>query len=69
MDEILSNRIEFGKKIMRLRKTKKLTQSDLAKMIGTTQNNIYRIEKGKYSVGLDILIKIGKTFEKELEYH
>lgn len=47
-----------GKKISEIRKSKKITQSELAERTGLTQNHISRIENGEYSPRLDIASKI-----------
>lgn len=36
----------FAQRITALRKERKLTQTDVAKMLGVTQTNVYKYEKG-----------------------
>ena len=50
-----------------LRKDKGLSQRDLAGLTGLNYTNIWKIEKGKYSVGLDILSKICKALGKRVD--
>jgi len=45
----------------------KLTQSELAKRLGTTQTVISRIENGSVNVGIDFLQKIANTFNKKID--
>ncbi len=45
----------------------KLTQSELAKRLGTTQTVISRIENGSVNVGIDFLQKIASTFNKKID--
>ena len=52
---------EVGLAIQRLRQAEKLSQSELAKLAGTSQQHISRIEKGKQVPGLDILFGISKA--------
>lgn len=39
----------------------------LAEITGFTQSNIWRIESGKYSVGLDILANIADALDASVE--
>ena len=41
---------------------------DLAKLAGIDAANLSRIEKGIYSVGLDILSKIAAVFGKKIDF-
>lgn len=52
-----------GRKIRRLRKERKLTQSELASRIGIQQSDLSRMEKGEYRVSLDTLFKILAEFD------
>lgn len=47
-----------GPKIRKLRKERKMTQTDLASRIGIQQSDLSRMEKGEYRVSLDTLFKI-----------
>jgi len=46
------------KKIRQIREEKGIEAKDLAKLANIDAANLSRIEKGKYSVGLDILSKL-----------
>jgi len=48
----------IGCRLRRLRKERRLTQSDLARQIGIQQSDLSRMEKGEYRVSLDNLFKI-----------
>ena len=63
-----NTRTDFGKRIELLRKQKDISQDILAERAGITQNNLSRIENGKYSPGLDILLKIGDALGEALRY-
>ena len=52
-----------GQKIRQIRKSRHLTQSDLAREIGVTQSDLSRMENGEYKVGLDTLFRILQAFE------
>lgn len=56
----------IGYRIADLRETKGLKQSELAKMLNTTQSAIARIESGKQNVSADMLKRIGKALGKNL---
>ena len=60
-------RQEIGKRLTDLRKKKGITQERLAEMTGFSQSNIWRIEAGKYSVGLDILAKIADALQCDVK--
>lgn len=51
----------FGKKIQYYRKLKGLTQSDLAKAIGKTEETVSNIERGLNSTTLESIEKIAKS--------
>lgn len=52
-----------GRKIRRLRKDRRLTQTELSSRIGIQQSDLSRMEKGEYRVSLDTLFKILAEFD------
>jgi len=52
-----------GQKIRQIRKSRHLTQAELASRIGVTQSDLSRMENGEYKVGLDTLFRILQVFE------
>ncbi len=58
--------LEIAYQIILLRKKVSITQSELAKRIGTTQSNIARMEHGQQNFTIGLLDKIAKAFKKEL---
>ena len=62
----LQPRYEIISKIVEARKEKKMTQSDLAKKVGTQKSNISRLESGNYNPSLDFLIKVANCLGKDL---
>lgn len=57
----------IGGRIKDLRTAQNLTQQQLADMAGVTKPNICNIERGAYSVGLDILNKIATALGAEIQ--
>jgi transcriptional regulator with XRE-family HTH domain len=64
-----------GSKLRDLRKSRNLTQSDLAARIGIQQSDLCRMENGQYRVNLETLVKIlmefqitfGEFFQEEVQ--
>jgi transcriptional regulator with XRE-family HTH domain len=52
-----------GRRIRRLRKERRLTQTELSARIGVQQSDLSRMEKGEYRVSLDTLFKILAEFD------
>jgi DNA-binding XRE family transcriptional regulator len=67
--ELKNNEAEYKliEEIILARKEKNLTQKDLAKLIGTKQSNISRLESGNYNPSIDLLNKIAQAMGKELQ--
>ncbi len=64
--ERLKPRYDVISQIIEARKENNMTQSDLAKMVGTQKSNISRLESGNYNPSLDMLIKVARCLGKEL---
>ncbi len=64
----MNTRIDFGQKIIEARKIKDITQQQLSEKANITQNNLSRIEAGKYNPGLDILFRIADALGMELTF-
>lgn len=56
----------IGTMISQIREDSKMTQSELADKIGTTQSVIARIEKGEQNLSTETLSKISKALNKEI---
>lgn len=54
-------------RIAELRKARKLSQEELAMLVGTTRQTITSIETGKYTASLPLAYKIAKYFELRIE--
>ncbi|MBA7571428.1 hypothetical protein ES708_13191 [subsurface metagenome] len=55
------------RQLITLRKEKKLTQKELAKLIGDKQSNISRLESGNYNPTLSKLKKIADCLNQRLD--
>lgn len=58
---------EVNTKIKELRKSRKLSQEELALAVGTTRQTITSIEVGKYTASLVLAYKIAKYFGLTIE--
>lgn len=56
----------IGSKIADIRETQGMKQTDLARLLKTTQSAIARIESGKQNVSADMLKKLSKALKKNL---
>ena len=54
-------------RIKELRKEHKLSQGELADLVGTTRQTITSIEVGKYTASLPLAYKIAKHFSLSIE--
>ena len=57
---------EVIRQIIKARIEQDLTQAELARLIGTKQSNISRLEGGDYNPSLQFLIRVAKGLGKEL---
>ncbi len=64
--EKLKPRYEAVEQIIRARKEQNITQSELAKRVGTQKSNISRLESGNYNPSLDFLVKVAESLGKSL---
>ena len=64
----LSERERIGGKIASMRQEAGLSQAQLGERCGLERFHVSRIEKGKYSVGLDTLTAIARALGKTLDF-
>lgn len=57
---------KIGQLISEVRKQRRLTQSDFAKQLGTSQSAVNRIESGKQNLSLEMLGRISEVLNREL---
>lgn len=67
MDDLMDNRERIGRRLAEIRIEKGITVRELAALSGVTYQNINKIEKGRYSVGIDVLHKIVSALGKRVE--
>lgn len=58
--------IVIQNRIVKLREQKGWTQIDLAKKVGITRQSLASIERGKYSLSLELAFKISRVLEVPL---
>ncbi|HLP03863.1 MAG TPA: helix-turn-helix transcriptional regulator [Paludibacter sp.] len=63
-----NTRESFGEQLFLIRNKLGLSQDEVAEKAGITQNNLSRIERGLYSPGQDILLRIGDALGLQLKY-
>ncbi len=54
-------------RVQQLRKSRKMTQEELARLVGVTRQTIISIESGKYTASLVLAIKIARVFQRRVE--
>ena len=64
--EKLKPRYEAVEQIIKARKEQNITQSELAKRVGTQKSNISILESGNYNPSLDFLVKVAESLGKSL---
>lgn len=57
----------MGNSINKLRKEKKMTQTELAELVGVTQETISKLENGKRKLDINTAQKIAIAFEVSLD--
>jgi transcriptional regulator with XRE-family HTH domain len=65
--QLQDNRLRIGERILQLREEKGMTQQQVADAAGLFKQNIARIEKGHYSIGLDVLTRVTGALGCEVE--
>lgn len=61
------HRVRIGNRLRELREDAGLTVRELALKAGVTPANVTNIEKGRYSAGLDVLVRISSVFDASVE--
>ena len=67
-EAVSKERVRIGQRIRELRESKGMDAKHLAFYADIDAANLCRIEAGKYSVGLDILSKIGYALGMEIDF-
>ena len=63
-----SSNENIGKRIAMLRKYHKLTQAQLAELIGSTSKHISEIERGVTGISIDTQVLLGEQLHCSLDY-
>lgn len=63
--DIREQRLKFGRTVRAQRIERRLSQTDLGLMISSDKTQIWRIETGRISVGLDIVFKLADALGVE----
>lgn len=63
MDKIKRSKLELGKKIQRLRKSKDRTQEELAELLRISRTHMGHVEQGRKSPSMELLEKIARVLE------
>lgn len=67
-EAVSKDRLRIGQRIRQIRESKGMEAKQLAFYANIDAANLCRIEAGKYSVGLDILSKIGYALGMEIDF-
>ena len=59
---------EMGRRIRQIRKTRDLTQKDLAALVGVSDRHISAVERGRENPGIDMLIRLCRVLEVTPDY-
>jgi transcriptional regulator with XRE-family HTH domain len=59
--------VNVGRRIRELRGLY-ITQEELAKRIGVSQGHLSYMERGEKEIGAEILLRIGREFDKSIEW-
>ncbi len=60
--------MEFNERLKELRKIHKLTQTQLARILNTTDDSVYSWEKGRSQPSIEMLKKICVAFEVSSDF-
>ena len=60
--------VTFGKRLRELRTERKLSQQELAKIIGTNNSSICDWERGRSEPSLEALVKLCQFFDVSSDY-
>lgn len=67
-EQKLQERLRIGHRIKTLRTEAKITLEEVSAQTGLDKAHIWRIEAGKYNVGIDALSAIAKAIGKEVDF-
>ena len=62
------NQVEFGKRLQECRKLQKMTQEELAELVGVEKQHISRIERGVTACSIDLLPVLSISLQVSTDY-
>ena len=62
------NQVEFGKRLQECRKLQKMTQEELAELVGVEKQHISRIERGVTACSIDLLPVLSVSLRVSTDY-
>lgn len=62
------NQVEFGQRLQECRKLQKMTQEQLASLVGVEKQHISRIERGVTACSIDLLPALSVTLKVSTDY-
>ena len=62
------DQVAFGKRLQGLRKSRNLTQEELAESLNISREHLSRLERGKYGCSIDLLIEISFVLNASTDY-
>ena len=62
------DQVAFGKRLQCLRKSRNLTQEELAESLNISREHLSRLERGKYGCSIDLLIEISFVLNASTDY-
>ena len=62
------NQVEFGKRLQEFRKLQKMTQEEMAELVGVEKQHISRIERGVAACSIDLLPTLSVTLQGSTDY-
>lgn len=66
-EKIKRSKLEFGRKIQRLRKNKDLTQEELAESLRISRTHMGHIEQGRKSPSMELLERIARVLKVQVK--
>ena len=57
----------IGQRLARLRKAKKISQQELAQLVGVRRETIVHLENNRYNPSLEMALKIAEIFDCHVE--
>lgn len=66
-ENIKRSKLEFGRKIQKLRKNKDFTQEELAELLRISRTHMGHIEQGRKSPSMELMEKIARVLKVQVK--